>query len=82
MTPESMVPSRSLEEEYGFMLRFQSKAEDKSNGKVQASEFKVEERGTAWLCAPASGLRETFEVCLKSTIFWLLLSLTDGAKVK
>lgn len=26
-----MVPSRSLEEEYGFMLRFQSKAEDKSS---------------------------------------------------
>lgn len=31
LTPESTVPSRSLEEEYGFMLRFQSKAEDKSN---------------------------------------------------
>lgn len=50
--------------------------------KQQASEFKVEERGIAWLYVLASEFRETFEVCLKSTIFWLLLSLTDGREVE
>lgn len=50
--------------------------------KQQASEFKVEERGIAWLYVLAFEFRKTFEVCLKSTIFWLLFSLTDGRKVK
>lgn len=62
---------------WGFNQRLKIKA-----AKQQASEFKVEERETAWLRAPASEFRKTSEVCLKSTIFWLLLPLTDGGRVK